>query len=252
VRMPTVATCSRLSCYLAENGALVSFPLITIAGIVDGINPCAIGMMLLLMGYLMTFTHPDSKKLPTRVLLIGVTYILSVFFTYLLVGFFFYASISALHLDVVRSVVNPVLGFLLVVAAAIQVKDFFKPEWPIHLRIPSASRAKLMPLIEKSSFPSAVLLGILVTLLETPCSLPIYVGTANILAQSGMSPFMVSLYFLYYNLLFVLPLIVVLIAVWKFKHVVSLKEWEHRVEKWMKLGIGMVLLAMGGYLLWAR
>jgi len=197
--MPTVATCSRLSCYLAENGALVSFPLITIAGIVDGINPCAIGMMLLLMGYLMTFTHPDSKKLPTRVLLIGVTYILSVFFTYLLVGFFFYASISALHLDVVRSVVNPVLGFLLVVAAAIQVKDFFKPEWPIHLRIPSASKEKLMPLIEKATLPTTVMLGVLVTILETPCSLPIYVGTATILAQSKLPTVFILGYFFYYN-----------------------------------------------------
>jgi cytochrome c biogenesis protein CcdA len=240
--------CTRVACWLSTQGGLVSFPLITIAGLVDGINPCAIGMMVMLLGYLLVFGQGNKKEIERRVLGIGVTYILTVFLTYLIVGLLFYTSIATLHLDLLRSWVNPVLGILLIIAGAIQIKDFFKPEWPIHLRIPTASKEKLMPLIEKASYPTTILLGVVVTLLETPCSLPIYVGTATILAQSGQSLPIIVAYFFYYNFLFVLPLIVVLFAVWRAKKVIQMKEWEHKAEKWMKLAIGAVLIVMGVWL----
>jgi len=243
------AECTRVACFLAEKGGLVSLPLITIAGLVDGINPCAIGMMVLLLGYLLVFAKQDGKTTDKRVLLVGTVYILSVFITYVLVGLLFYSSIAQFHLDVFRGWFNKVLGALLFIAGIIQIKDFFKPEWPIHLRIPTASKSKLMPLIEKASIPTTIVLGILVTLLETPCSLPIYVGTAAILAQSGLAlPYIIG-YFLYYNFLFVLPLIVVLVVVWKGRQVIAIKEWEHAAEKWMKLAIGVVLLIMAWWLL---
>jgi cytochrome c biogenesis protein CcdA len=244
--------CTRLACYLAgQEGKLPSLALVTVAGIVDGINPCAIGMMVLLLGYLLVFSEGNENQIKARrrVLLLGITYILTVFLTYLIVGLAFYSALSSLPLDTFRSVVNPIIGVLLGIAAVIQIKDFFKPEWPIHLRIPTASKEKLMPLIEKSSFPTTILLGIFVTLLETPCSLPLYVGTASHLANSGIPMFAVALYFLYYNFLFVLPLIVVLVIVLLAKRVVQLREWEHHAERWMKLAIGVVLVIMSAYLL---
>lgn len=241
--------CTRVACWLSTQGGLVSFPLITIAGLVDGINPCAIGMMVLLLGYLLVFGQQEKKDTSKRVLTIGSVYILTVFVTYISIGLIFYSTIAQLDLQILRGGVNLVVGVLLLIAGAIQVKDFFKPEWPIHLRIPSASKSKLMPLIEKASIPATILLGFLVTLLETPCSLPIYVGTATILAQSGLPLIFILAYFFYYNFLFVLPLIVVLIVVWRVKKVLALKEWEHKAEKWMKLAIGLVLFGMGAVLL---
>jgi cytochrome c biogenesis protein CcdA len=74
------------------------------------------------------------------------------------------------------------------------------------------------------------------------------VGTATILAQSGQSLPIIVAYFFYYNFLFVLPLIVVLFAVWRAKKVIQMKEWEHKAEKWMKLAIGAVLIVMGVWL----
>ncbi len=129
------------------------------------------------------------------------------------------------------------------------LKDVVWPESPIHLRIPGASKKRLMGLVERVSYPATILLGIMVTVLETPCSLPLYVGTATVLANSGLPLVLVIGYFIYYNLLFVLPLIVVLFLVWKGKELVEMKEWEHRAEKWMKLSIGLLLLAVSGWLL---
>lgn len=235
--------CTALGCYLERQGGLVSFPLVTIAGLADGINPCAIGMMVMLLGYLLVF-----GKQQNRLLLIGSVYIATVFVTYLVIGLAFYSLVSRVQTVVSVGLVNRVIGMVLGVAALLMLKDVFWPESPVHLRIPGASKERLMKLLERVSLPATVVLGVSVTVLETPCSLPLYVGTATVLAQSGLALPLVVGYFLYYNFLFVLPLLVVLLVVWQGKRIVEIKEWEHRAEKWMKLSLGTILLLVSGWL----
>ncbi len=239
--------CTVVGCYLEQHGGLISFPLVTIAGLADGINPCAIGMMVMLLGYLIVF----AKK-PQRVLQIGITYVLSIFFTYLFIGLAFYSVVVQIQELISYGLVNKIVGSILGIAALIMLKDVVWPDSPIHLRIPGASKERLMSLIERVSLSGTILLGVAVTILETPCSLPLYVGTATLLANSGMAFPLVVGYFLYYNLLFVLPLLVVLFVVWKGKQIVEIKEWEHKAEKWMKLSLGSLLLIMSVWLLFGE
>lgn len=236
--------CTRLACYLQGKEQFLSFPMITVAGLVDGINPCAIGMMVMLLGYLLVF----AKK-PERVIKTGLLYIGTVFATYLVVGLGLYSFVSKFDLSGGAKVLNWIIGGVLTVAGLIQFKDFLGIEGGPHLRIPTASKERLQSLVERVSYPTTIVLGVLVTLLETPCSLPIYVGTATILSQSGMAFPLVIGYFLYYNFLFVLPLIVVLVIMWRGQKLVEVKEWEHKAKKWMHLGLSVVLLAMGIWLL---
>ena len=236
--------CTRLACYLQGKEQFLSLPMITIAGLVDGINPCAIGMMVMLLGYLLVFANK-----PERILKTGLLYVGTVFVTYLIVGLGLYSFVSQFDLTGGARILNYVIGGSLAIAGLIQFKDFLGIEGGPHLRIPTASKERLQKLVEKVSYPTTVILGVLVTLLETPCSLPIYVGTATILSQSGMSLIWVMLYFLYYNFLFVLPLIVVLIVMWRGQKLVEVKEWEHRAKRWMHLGLSIVLLGMGIWLL---
>ena len=236
--------CTRLACYLQGKEEFLSFPMITVAGLVDGINPCAIGMMVMLLGYLLVF----AKK-PERVIKTGLLYVGTVFATYLVVGLGLYSFVSQFDLTGGAKVLNWVVGAVLTTAGLIQFKDFLGIEGGPHLRIPTSSKERLQVLVEKVSYPTTVVLGILVTLLETPCSLPIYVGTATILSQSGMPFPLVMAYFLYYNFLFVLPLIVVLIVMWRGQKLVEVKEWEHKAKRWMHLGLAIVLLAMGMWLI---
>lgn len=235
--------CTRLACYLQGKEQFISFPMITVAGLVDGINPCAIGMMVMLLGYLLVFANK-----PGRVLKTGLLYVASVFVTYLVVGLGLYSFVSQFDLTGGAKILNYVVGGALIIAGLIQLKDFWGIEGGPHLRIPTASKERLQGLIEKTSYPTTIVLGILVTLLETPCSLPIYVGTATILSSSGIAFPLVVGYFLYYNFLFVLPLIVVLVVMWRGRKLVEMKEWEHKAKRWMHLGLSVVLLAMGAWL----
>lgn len=223
----------------------MTLPIITVAGLVDGINPCAIGMILLLLGYIIIF----ARK-PERILPLGGLYIATVYLTYLAIGLFFYTSVGFLNFSPYRAVFDRILGTILLLAGAINIKDFFFPGRGFSLEIPSRVRPKLLKLVEKVSWPTTVVLAILVTLLETPCSLPIYVGTATIINHTGCSWLKVLGYFLYYNFLFVLPLVIILLLVWKGRDMVSLKDWEHKAKKWMKLMLGLLLVLMSVWLLW--
>src|SRR3989344_2511091 len=240
-----IQECTAVGSYLQRKGGLVSKPLVTLAGLADGINLWAIGMMVTLLGYLVVFGSQANKNY--QILKLGIAYILSVFVTYLVIGLAFYSTVASIQ-QLVGGVVNKIIGGILGVAGLIMLKDVVWPESPVHLRIPGASKARLMKLVEKVSLPGTIALGVAVTVLETPCSLPLYVGTATILANAGMALPLVVGYFLYYNLLFVLPLIIVLVLVWQGKRVVEMREWEHKAEKWMKLSLGSLLLLMSGWL----
>lgn len=242
-----VNICTSPACFLAGNGGLVSLPLITLAGLVDSLNPCAIAMIILLLTYLVVFGKRPERVLPT-----GLFYIGAVFATYLVIGLIFYQSFSAIsQISQIRFYFNKALGSLLILAGLINIKDFFLPLVGPHLEIPSQTRPFLKKLTEKVSYPAAALLGIFVTILETPCSLPIYVGTANILAQSGLTKPVVLLYFFYYNFLFILPLLLILILVWKGSQwrIIELQDFQHKSKKWMKLSLGALLLVMGIWLI---
>jgi len=251
--------CNALGCYLESQGGLVSLPLVTVAGLVDGINPCAIGMMVTLLGYLIVFSgkktkqsgkgvESEQRKKNRWMIRVGLSYIVSVFVTYLVIGLMFYNLAYQLQQSIWADLFAGLVGGVLVLAGLIQIKEVVWPELPIHLRIPSASKERLNGLVEKASIPTTVLLGVLVTILETPCSLPLYVGTAMVLAASGLGLVKVMLYFLYYNFLFVLPLIVVLVVMIKGREVVMMREWEHRYKSMMHLALGVALMLLGGWL----
>lgn len=243
-----MAPCTSAGCYLAQQGGLVSFPLVTIAGIVDGINPCAISMLVLLLTYLIIFAKREDRVLKT-----GIIYAATIYLAYLTIGLFFYKSVSTFNLLPIRNIINPVIGGFLLLAGIINLKDAFIPQFGPHLQIPQASKGFLKKLAQQVSYPAVVLLGIFVTLLETPCSLPIYVGTATILSQSGLPIPVILGYFMYYNFLFILPLLVILLIVWKAKgsrawKVIEMEGFEHKYKKAMKFSLGILLVLMGLWL----
>ena len=107
----------------------------------------------------------------------------------------------------------------------------------------------LQILTQKANVLTTILLAVFVTLIETPCSLPLYVGTARILSVSDLPKYLVYLYFAYYNLLFVAPLIVVLILAGRGRDLMMVREAQHALKKWMKVVTGTVLIVLGIWML---
>jgi len=233
------------------NAEQLTLSIVVIAGLVDGINPCAIGLIILLLGYLIVFVQPekgDDKKKFRQILKIGAVYIATVFVTYLLIGIFFYKFIDVLvtlpYFGEISSYLKYVLAFLIIIAGLINIKDYFWHGKGPSLEIPQSQRMKLTKYIQKATIPSTIVLGVLVTLFELPCSLPLYVGSVDIMHDT-LDISKVVLYLFIYNILFVLPLIVIWLLVLGGKRIAELKEWQEAKLKTMKLVMGIVLVLMG-------
>lgn len=226
----------------------INLPLLTVAALTNGLNPCGIGMLVIFLGYLLVFGG-SGKKESRRLLLMGLIYILSVFVTYLLFGLVFYNLAFYFQRTLFSNVLFKVMGGILLLTGVIQLKDGIWPDSPVHLRAPEWANKKLVELMEKASYPMAAFLGMGMTAAGTPCMLPLYVGTATVLVNTGLPIGQVLIYFIYYNLVFIAPLVVVLMVLYKGRQVTNIKEWEHRWGRWSRLAMGLLMTGLGFWLI---
>lgn len=216
---------------------------LTLAGLANGLNPCGIGMMITFLGYLLVFGQ--AKKDKNMLVKQGMVYVVAVFVSYLFIGLLFYSLAFYLQRLWLASVFKYLIGGAVFAAGLVQLKDFFWPDSPIHLRMSLFGSKKINQMMEKMSLSVAALVGVATTAFSTPCMLPLYVGTATVIARSGLPMTLVLAYFLYYNLIFILPLIAILFVMVKGKEVVAMKEVEHKYGRWLRLLMGIVLVVVG-------
>lgn len=232
--------------YELFNNKKITFPLIIAAGAIDGINPCAIGLLILLLGYLMVFA-----KRPERMLKTGIVYIATIFITYFLIGLVFsqvvYYLVTWQYYYIISRIFLYVIAGFIILAGLVNVKDFFWYGKGFTLGVKQDKTPILMKYMQQVSLPATIILGILVTLFELPCSLPLYIGAVTLI--SGNFTAMTVIYLLIYNFMFVLPLIVLFLILLSTKRIFELKDWQERANRWMKLSMGLMQIAIGVVLL---
>lgn len=222
---------------------MINLPILTATALANGINPCGIGMLITFLGYLLVFGGKGKEK--SWLIKTGMVYIGTVFVTYLLLGLVFYQVAFYMQRWWLAGAFKQILGGVIVIAGLIQIKDVFWQDSPIHLRMPKIGFEKINKLMAKTSTGVTVLIGILTTVFSTPCMLPLYIGTTAVIARSGLPMVAVLGYFLYYNFIFILPLILILVSMVGGKQVVEMKEWEHKNTTWMRFLLGLALIIMG-------
>ncbi|NOZ81211.1 MAG: hypothetical protein GXP63_06085 [DPANN group archaeon] len=217
-----------------------TIPVVIGTALVDSINPCAIGVLILLIATLLGLAE-DRKKMLT----IGSIYIFVVFLTYLFAGFGLLVFIQRMDF---ASTLSLVVAVLVILMGLVELKDFFWYGKGISLSIPKKSAKKIMKLIDNVSVPSAIVLGFFVAAVELPCTGGPYLAITTLLAKIGFS---VQVFWLLivYNLIFVLPLVVILLLVYFGVKAEQIKDWKQENRKWMRLFTGIVLIVLGVFLL---
>ncbi|MCA9478551.1 MAG: GAP family protein [Nanoarchaeota archaeon] len=211
--------------------------------LIDAINPCAIGVLVLLISTLIGLS--DNKR---KLLSVGFIYILAVFLTYLAAGFGLLLFIQKLHLGYILSLV---VGILVLVLGLIEIKDFFWYGKGVSLQISGKHAKKIQQYVKKVTLPGSIFLGIFVAAVELPCTGGPYLAITTLLAKMGLSWNVFWLLFIY-NLVFVLPLIIIVLLTYFGLNVKKVQDWKQKKKKWMRLVTGLVLLALGIVLiLWA-
>jgi cytochrome c biogenesis protein CcdA len=229
---------------MAAEIVLPAWPVVITTALVDSINPCAIGVLVFLIATLLTLSK-DKRKMIT----IGGIYIAAVFLTYLAAGFGLLIFIQRLNIS---NALSWIVGGVVILMGIIEIKDFFWYGKGLSLRIPAKRSKQITKYIKKISIPGSIFLGMFVAAVELPCTGGPYLAITTLLAKIGFSWQTFWLLFVY-NLIFVLPLIVILVLVYFGVDIKAIKGWKDEKKKWMRLAIGLVLIALGVLLiLWAN
>lgn len=219
-----------------SDGGKWLLPLVGVAALIDSINPCAFSILLLTIAFLMSIGKGRSN-----ILKIGGVYILGIFAVYILIGL---GILQVLHIFNTPHFMAKVGASLLIIFGGINLINEFFPSFPVKLRIPHATHNKMAQLMEKASLPTAFLLGVLVGICEFPCTGGPYLMVLGLLHDQG-TYFAGVGYLLLYNLIFVLPLVLILLISSDnalVEKVMALKKAEN---KNMRLWGGVAMIVLG-------
>ena len=215
--------------YLPTLGTIITTALI------DSINPCAIGVLILLVSVIVVFR---SKK---EMLLHGFVYVFFVFLTYLLAGLGILYFLSAIPLKV-SEYISIFVGSLIVIAGLIEIKDFFWYGQGITLAIPAERAKQIHEMTKKVTLPTMVFLGVFVAGVELPCTGGPYLAILTLLSQNfNLAAFLMLIL---YNVIFVMPLIAILLMVYFGYKIQHIKRWKQNNRTYMRLASGVILILL--------
>lgn len=208
---------------------------------IDAINPCAIGVLILMLSVLIV-----SKQSTRRMLLLGGCYVASVFTVYLLAGLGLMYFFSRIPLWVTEYLSLSV-GVLLVLAGFLEIKDFFWYGQWFSLSIPPELAKRIHIMSSRTTIPGVIILGAFVSGVELPCTGAPYLAIITLLSQYfDITAFLMLVL---YNIIFVSPLLIILILVAGGKRLHEIKAWKHRSRAYMRLFIGLLLIGLGWLLM---
>lgn len=219
----------------------LSLPVFTfvLAG-VDSFNPCAFFILIFLLNLLI------YAKTRRRMLLIGGVFIFFSGFLYFVFMFVLLTTLTVFQVGIISILV----GLITLILGALNIKDFFFFKKGISVSIPEEKKPELfkqMRNLVKTPQLATVIMGTIflaatVNFYELLCSLGLPLVFVNRLTFYNLPANQHYLYIFFYNVIYVIPLIIItLIFVVTLGHR-KLTEWHGRI---LKLFSGIMLGSFG-------
>lgn len=192
---------------------------IILAGLLDGINPCAFTTIIFLLSYLIYLGK--GKK---EVLIAGLAFSVGVFLTYMVIGLGFSELLSSIRVyGRMADIIKYTTFTLVLILGLLNLRDAIKikqgKEGEISLKLPKVLRRKIQDRVKVQTKKSKLILGsftlgFFVSTFELACTGQMYVPTLIYMLQISNARLKAFSYLLLYNLMFILPLILVFLAVY--------------------------------------
>ncbi len=222
-----------------SDSAQLTIPLVIIAGIVDGINPCAFAVLVFLLVSIMSI---GSKR---KVLKVGIVYIGAVFIFYFLSGLGLFALVQISGFSKIFAIIAAIVAFA---AGVIMIKDALYRGTGGWLVVPESKKDTITRYVREATLPAAFVLGILVGMFELPCTGGIYLAIISLISQKMTLMDGLPLLVLY-NILFVLPLIMILAIVYFGLPPEKLESWRTENRVLVRLAMGCIMIIIGALVL---
>jgi len=218
----------------------LTLPLIIFGALGDSINPCAFAVLIFIVTFLIAIRKKGKKLLS-----IGFTYIFMIYITYFLAGVGLLSFVKQFKMS---NWVYLFSSLAVMIAGLINIKDVFFSQKGFSLSIPDSKKSIIQKYIEKGTIPAAMILGILVSFLELPCTGGIYIAVLALLADQA-TLLQGIFYLLIYNLIFILPLVFILLLVYFSLSSETINDWRKKNQKWLRFTMGIVMISMGAVML---
>jgi cytochrome c biogenesis protein CcdA len=225
------------------------------AALVDSFNPCAMATLVFFMSLLLS-----SQVGVRRMLLAGGGFVVACFFTYLAIGF---GLLRILYLVAgfryIKTAIDGVLIATLLVLAALSFRDAARfrrtgRSSEVMLRLPQGVQQRIHEVMKRGLRNRSLVLGglgigVVVTVLESVCTGQVYVPALVLMIKSGQSVWRSAAYLGMYNLIFVMPLIILLTLACFGLRTPALVEWSRRNVATGKVLLGLFFLGMAAMML---
>lgn len=216
-----------------------------VLGFADGFNPCTFAILLFLLSYL--FTLSASKK---RILKLGLTFSFVILVIYIAIML---GLINLLAFTGFRSWGKTIIAVILIVMAAINIKDFFFHGKGPSLEIPKWARPILERYAQKATVPAVIILAVILSFVELLCTLGLPLAYVTIIAERGLSGLTSFFYIVWYNLFYVMPLLIIIFLVYFFiLETEKAEQYRQKMRKYMKLIGGLLMLVLAVLMLTGR
>jgi hypothetical protein len=198
---------------------------ITTAGLIDGVNPCAFTVLVFFISFL-TFVGYHRRQ----IFILGIFFILAVFLTYLGIGLGLFEFFRSLEIIILLSriiyYITAVLALTLGVFSLYDWWIFNKTKDPdkVKIKLPGIIKKQIQGVIRHKTDDrtrgrkdrsilalifTALSCGFIVSLLESVCTGQLYLPTIVFVLGVPELKAKAFLYLLLYNLMFILPLLIV-------------------------------------------
>lgn len=233
----------------------MSWLTVVLAGLVDGLNPCAFATLIFFISYLTL-----SGRKGREVIFVGLSFTLGVFVAYLVIGFGFYKVLDLLGtwLELLGKAVYALTAVLCLGLAFFSFKDYLKVRHgdltDMALKLPEKLRLRINKVIRQgrgvqSYALGAFATGLVISVLELACTGQVYLPTIIFVSSVPELRLSAMFYLVLYNLLFILPLVVVFILAYYGTTSQDLTRFLQKHAGAVKLGMTVLFLALGSWLL---
>jgi cytochrome c biogenesis protein CcdA len=211
---------------------------IILAAVIDSINPCAFGVLIFLLATMLSMASPK------RALRYGLLYVFIIFLVYFSAGLGIMKLVESFNS--IMSYIIVIAGTLVLVGSIIEIKDFLWYGKGVSLRIPRGIKPTLEKISKKGTLWAVILLGVIVALVELPCTGGIYLA---ILSLMHVNKVFGIPYLLLYNFIFVLPLVIMVLVAYYGTKTEKITNWVESNKRYMRLAAGIIMFVLGIYLL---
>jgi cytochrome c biogenesis protein CcdA len=231
---------------------------VLVAGLIDGLNPCAFATIVFLVSYL-SFLGKQSREILTY----GIIFTFGVFIAYIIAGMGLMAGFRQLSgFPLVTKGIYLVIGLFAFVLGIISLYDYYLfrrgDVAKMKLQLPMALKKKIHGIIRvqtrspKAGFLGTFALGFIIAATEVVCTGQVYLPTIGYIMTVPELRVHAFLNLIYYNVMFIIPLVGVFVAVFFgiTSEKMALVTKEHTGT--VKLLTAILFIGLGAFLFFFR